>query len=212
MRYKFSKLHPLSLIITFAVGVTAFQVARVRTWLYDRESEGSLAVIAPITNQANDEPDVYQALLRDSCWEHPYVVKDMTERWWDSEAEVQDLENLKDVMGVHSETIKNYILNNRSERRLTKAELNVNCPLISKSTFESFFDQTGQGWRDFYKTYPKTSGAFSVSRVGFNENHDEAIIYVATQCGGLCGHGEFTLLEKEGAVWRIKQSFPLWES
>ena len=212
MRYKFSKLHLLALVVSFAAGLSAFQISRAMTSLYNRETDVSLTLIAPLINQENDEADVYRALLRHSCGEQPFVVKDTTERWWDTETETRDIESIKLAAGAHSETITNYIASNQVEKRLTEEGLGVNCPLVSSSTYRSFFDETGRGWRDFYKTYPKTAGALSVSRVGFNDSHNEAIVYVATQCDWLCGHGEFTFLKKEGAVWRIKSSFPLWES
>lgn len=66
---------------------------------------------------------------------------------------------------------------------------------------DKFFKKKGPGgWPDFYKKYPKSSGFWSLSAIGYNTEGTEALLYVGHHCGGLCGTGHLVLLAKETAV------------
>ena len=45
------------------------------------------------------------------------------------------------------------------------------------------------GWADFYKRYPDSGGFMIVSAVGFDASKERAMVYMAHQCGLLCGGG-----------------------
>jgi hypothetical protein len=51
---------------------------------------------------------------------------------------------------------------------------------------------------------------FQVSRVGFDESHTQALVYVEYFCGGLCGSGTIYLVERRGGVWTIIRHGPSW--
>lgn len=57
-------------------------------------------------------------------------------------------------------------------------------------------------WETFYTTYPN-SGLFNLSRVGFNANQTQALVYMEQWCPGKCGEGNLYLLEKEAGGWRV---------
>ena len=48
--------------------------------------------------------------------------------------------------------------------------------------------------------------------VGFNANGDQAIVYVANTCGGLCGKGYYVLLTESSGSWKIERDLMLWVS
>jgi len=56
------------------------------------------------------------------------------------------------------------------------------------------------------------SGSIQVSRVGFNVIKTEALIYVESYCGALCGSGDLFLLRKNGDRWEIVATQDLWVS
>jgi len=69
-----------------------------------------------------------------------------------------------------------------------------------------------RSWTGFYKRYPNSVGFISMSRVGFNGNHDQALLYIARFCGGLCGEGYYVILDKERGAWSVKEKTMLWIS
>ena len=82
--------------------------------------------------------------------------------------------------------------------------------LISQQEFDQFFREKGSSWRTFYETYPKSTGYISLSRVGFNPNHNQAFLYAQVVCGNLCGRGFYVLLGKDGGVWSVRGTTGFW--
>jgi len=51
--------------------------------------------------------------------------------------------------------------------------------------------------------YPPSSAAYvEMSHVGFNHEKTQAIVYIGSSCGGLCGSWRFHLLEKLHGNWK----------
>jgi hypothetical protein len=68
------------------------------------------------------------------------------------------------------------------------------------------------GWKDYFKRYPKSSGYWSFSPVGYDTKGSEALVYVGHHCGGRCGTGQLELLAKENGHWIVKNRVMLWIS
>jgi hypothetical protein len=213
MQYRFRKFHLLVVLATFLVGVATFKTARTLTSLLDRVTNAPVTLIAPVTDHHQDEIDVYHAVLQ-GCreTEQPYVVQGTTVNGWDVEKDQEGIAGLQRSSGVSAETINDYISNSKTKRDLTHDDLGIDWTLIPDASVESYFNDGGGGWREFYKDHRHSSGLLSLSRIGFNRTRDEAIVYVATQCDWLCGVGSFVILKKEGAIWREKMTLPIWVS
>lgn len=84
---------------------------------------------------------------------------------------------------------------------------------LSRKEEDVFFKKKGPGgWKDFYRKYPKSSGYWTFSPVGYDSGGAEALVYVGHHCGGLCGTGHLVLLTKEDGRWVIKNRLMLWIS
>ena len=108
------------------------------------------------------------------------------------------------------QTLDNYLLSNKSMQELKVWNLGVNYLIVGRrdlpdSNFENFWDQ-------FYRRYPNSSGILFFSKVGFNDRHDQAFLYAGRSCGGLCGGGEYVLLNKVNGEWVISKEQGLWVS
>lgn len=58
-----------------------------------------------------------------------------------------------------------------------------------------------------------TGIVLSISRVVFNGDSTDALVYVAVNCGPLCGGGDIVFLQRsQPASWRVTATFPLWRS
>ena len=53
---------------------------------------------------------------------------------------------------------------------------------------------------------------FWFSRVAFNPQNDEAIVYIEYVCGSVCGAGEWYWLKKSQGLWKIFKSDHTWIS
>lgn len=85
--------------------------------------------------------------------------------------------------------------------------------LISHQEVERF-SRTDPGfwWGDFYRKYPNAAGLFTFSKVGFNADRTQAVVYRAFSCGDTCGYGSYVLLVKEEGVWTIVAEARQWIS
>jgi hypothetical protein len=67
-------------------------------------------------------------------------------------------------------------------------------------------------WETFRQTYPGATGFFLFSKVGFNSEMNQALVYRAFACADTCGYGSYVLLVKEDGAWRIKTQAGHWIS
>jgi hypothetical protein len=74
--------------------------------------------------------------------------------------------------------------------------------LVDSSTIDRLFRHGSEGWDSFYKRYPESGGYLTLSPVGFNKDKTQAIVYIASSCGSLCGRWGFHLLERVQGNWK----------
>lgn len=61
--------------------------------------------------------------------------------------------------------------------------------------------------------YPDSYGVISLSRVGFNEDKTQALLYISQiSCGSGCGEGICMLLAKENSAWKVMAERLSWIS
>jgi|HubBroStandDraft_1064217.scaffolds.fasta_scaffold158521_1 hypothetical protein len=95
-------------------------------------------------------------------------------------------------------------------RPLFKAKISPH--LVSNDEISKLFEQKGDGWKGFYQRYPKSSGTWNLSSVGYSNDGLEALVFVRHGCGGKCGTGHLVLLAKEHGTWVVKNRTMLWIS
>ncbi len=83
--------------------------------------------------------------------------------------------------------------------------------LISDEELNKIF-QNETGWDVFNKIYPNSSGIIQISRVGFNSNQTQAIVYYGYQRGLLWGEGYLIYLTKDEGKWMVREQVGLWVS
>lgn len=75
---------------------------------------------------------------------------------------------------------------------------------VDAQQIEGYFMEGGGGWPAFDRDYPHAGGFITFSRVGFNPDMNQALVYFASACGSTCGTGSLVFLVKEECVWKIK--------
>ena len=99
----------------------------------------------------------------------------------------------------------------------TKLALSVPCAVLDAEALEKFFpdgdlsvDDIYANWDGFYETYPGSTGIIQVSRVGFNTEGSEALIYVSDIYHDLAAVGYFVQLTREAGTWTIHSYAVSW--
>lgn len=60
-------------------------------------------------------------------------------------------------------------------------------------------------WINYYRRFPDSIGFVMVSRVGFNTDHTQALLYLGSRCGPFCGEIHFLLLQNANGTWTVKK-------
>jgi hypothetical protein len=86
----------------------------------------------------------------------------------------------------------------------------VNCVVIDSAQLESIFKKGGGDWLAYYKQFPGSPGLLTFSRVGFSTDGAQALFYVSSNCGGLCGGGYYVVMERLNGRWVIEKEINVW--
>lgn len=84
--------------------------------------------------------------------------------------------------------------------------------LVDSNQLVAIFKNNGAGWQDYYKRFPGSQGIATFSRVGFSRDGTQALFYFSNICGGLCGGGEYVVMEKSNGRWMIAREIEMWIS
>jgi hypothetical protein len=210
---------------TFSVGLLGFLVvaatspaARASARLQDQPSASSTL---PCELTAEDYA-VYSAILDDLG-----KPEDPEEEWRDksdlilADKTVEGEKGSAGLWGFHSDsrqaplpqTAENFDARARNACPISPLFKAKSSPrLVSNDEISKLFKKKGDGWKKFYELYPKSSGFWDVSLVGYSDDHLEALVYVGHHCGYLCGTGHLFPLAKENGTWVVKNKTMLWIS
>lgn len=67
-------------------------------------------------------------------------------------------------------------------------------------------------WPEYYKKFPGSQGLLTFSGVGFSADGSQAFFYFNNRCEGLCGAGEYVIMEKHDGRWVIQKDIGMWVS
>ncbi len=67
-----------------------------------------------------------------------------------------------------------------------------------------------ESWKQFHRKYGESSWLVSLSRIGYNAGHTEAIVQCDMGYGPLAGEGLMIVLKKENGAWQVVDVRMLW--
>ena len=165
-------------------------------------SEPSMEAPSQPTDNSSDEQAVYSVFFA----ENPDITLLLQDARTDS-----SMTSPEEVMNfiksglpeASDETINDYLKNNKQDSQLPASmDVGVEYQLLSADEFAEISSQSD--WGNVLKEkYPGSNGYMFFSRVGFNNAHDQALIYVGRVYGPLNGEASYYLLEKKDAKWMI---------
>jgi len=191
-----------SLTLAFGMVVGAMTSGCVHPPAVDRQTE-EYAVYSGLINSFQSEPGVDLLLVANQTI--PTVSHD---REFDEKAFIKY--SLPDTTA--KETLHDYQLRDSQPLNIAnRFAINRKYVLISNEEARSYFENSNTRLK-LREKYPTSSGRIAMlSRVGFNGEMNEALVYAWAYCGGDCGGGGYYLLRKEDGVWRVKEK-KLWVS
>lgn len=162
-------------------------------------TEEEYAIYSSLIKQLYIKPDTKVAVVRERTFRYD-SARGEEEQPWKGKVKgiVIDPSATEDF---ETKNEKHWLLDKSSFKLPIKADITTDADLRS-----IFHGRTGQlEWIEYYKRYPDTSGLITLSRVGFNTAHTQALVYIGSHCGPDCGDVHFYLLEKSGGTWAIKK-------
>jgi hypothetical protein len=218
-------------ILTFTVGIaitSALQsISRLETALEDKFFSVSVSDLH-LGNRVDfdsgqDTNEIYRLIIHQRFTfdgqTKLIVLKAETTSWEFYEdnspsAEASRWETFHQEMGelmpeAQHQTLDDYLLRNQRSEPLKISNLGINYVIVGD---RYLLDGPCGFWTNFYKIYPGSSDLISFSNIGFNDEHNQAFVYVARTCRGLCGEGNYVLLQKVNDKWEIRQEINLWVS
>jgi hypothetical protein len=64
----------------------------------------------------------------------------------------------------------------------------------------------------FKDTFPDVGILLRLSMPAYSPTKDMAVVYFSEDCGGLCAHGEYVLLQHANGTWRVIKRVQAWAS
>jgi hypothetical protein len=214
--------------LTFTLGISIFRVSQVASTLVDLFLTTNHTDVSPVTlprlNSDEEANEIYRVLVH-----RQFIVNDEIQliviQAETTSCPMYEDESVKEKFGVTEEfhqmmsksmpeaevqTLDNYLLMNKTGQKLKVWNLGVNSVIVTNSDlpdskFENFWDR-------FYRKYPNSPGLMFFSKVGFNDRHEQAFLYMGRSCGGLCGVGKYVLLNKVNGEWVVSNEQELWVS
>lgn len=175
------------------------------------------ALPTPTAPDIEAEEEAVYAALFDEMYGEPQMLVLVAE----TETGVMSVENtdstleyvLSQMGEVDQATVDSFLVRNDASYPL-RPDMNVGLPyvLLTDEQVKQIFDINTSGWDVFYTRYPNSPGLTSVSRVGFNADFTQALVYIGTQSHWLVGSGYYVLLEKVDGKWQIIGEVMVWIS
>jgi len=110
-------------------------------------------------------------------------------------------------------TLSDFQAKNKQPHSLNESfNLRTKTVLIDKEEENQLLYEGNGSWLVFYERYPKSQGLLTLSRVGFNPEMNQALVYAGNQSGPKTGAGYYVLLTKEGDTWIVKGKYGAWVS
>jgi hypothetical protein len=210
-------------IATFLIGIAAFVFANgIYRWMdvvpsFDeppvRAEERQVSPdCCPPPAEETDVKSIYNVMLSQDLYKSKRIILDeFTERGGTFMDSAVDQGNIE---GAQPSTIADYALKNKDARSLRDVLGDrKDIVFITNKDYEALAQDKNTPFEEkFERRFPGSHRVVSLSGVGFDPDHGEALIYVSYYCGSLCAGGSFYVLKKIKNLWTIDRTINMWVS
>jgi hypothetical protein len=163
-------------------------------------SDEEYEIYSSLIKQFYVEPKTRQVIIEERTFRYDFGV-DNDEPWREK--------SKKKGVSIDESAADDYEAKNSSKWLLNKNsfKLPVKASLITDNDLKAIFHGSWGDleWINYYRRFPESRGFVMFSRVGFNTERTQALVYVGSRCGPHCGDIHFLLLEKAEGTWTIKK-------
>lgn len=207
--------HSLLPLILLTVAVSAVALPQLSRQSFSLPVTVSASLLPQDTEKGiqTEEYAVYAVLVKEIGREEKnadrlLVIKEQPSLWISSIDDGQSnfYEEMKKTSpALMAETVNDLRAKNKERFKFARNfNIDRQYVLLSEEDVKTFFKAgVGDGWKSFREKYPKAVGITTFSRVGFNADRTQALVYRGYQCGGLCGGGDYYLLSRKNGAWAI---------
>jgi hypothetical protein len=160
-----------------------------------RETEEYAVYSATIATYAYEESGIFLIANPTVNWTEPIRIKQLRFLRFESAPDLSP------------ETVDDFMQRNKTNRWLaSKLEIERKYVLVDFREIKRLagnFSPFDQDWKALFSEYPGAHGFVNLSRVGFNQQIDQAFVHIGWNCPGLCGHWSFLLLAKKDGLWKL---------
>ncbi|MEK6285729.1 MAG: hypothetical protein AABO57_08310 [Acidobacteriota bacterium] len=160
---------------------------------------------------SDDEYEIYSAVIKQNYLQSDtkqLIVEERTFRY-DFASDDEPWKDKPKGVSLDQSAAEDYEAKNSRQWLLNKAsfKLPVKFNLITDLDLKAIFHgHWGElEWIGYYRRYPDSRGFVMLSRIGFNTERTQALMYVGSRCGPSCGDIHFLLLEKTNGSWTTKK-------
>lgn len=182
--------------------------------LVGAETPTPIPSITPTPDASIEEERVYAALMEQYYPADLLVIMDKTQTdLLDLASEETYQHVIESLLHLSADTLSDFKDRNGQSYPLKASMiLERRYILLSEKDKQELFQVNQSGWDVFYNRYPEAPGIITISRVGFNEQMDQALVYLGIQSHWLAGSGNFYLLNKIDGKWVVDQQVMTWIS
>ena len=122
-------------------------------------------------------------------------------------------ENLSKETGVSPKCFKEWSLRNKESTSVKfKISSELDISFLSAYDIDTLFagDTAKKNWEQFYSLYEDYDGFIAISRIGYNDTRNEAVLLMEHHCGASCGTGKFISLKKSINKWDVQSTLTMW--
>ncbi len=179
----------------------------------------TLAQAAPAPQLTGDESAVYTAVFKDlynPSKDRPIILIGSTSIGVPpglvTKVDVRSEQTSRFLSRLSPETKQDWTERNKEHALLpSPCHLAPDCVVFDIAEIAPLV-KSDRAWRGFMKKHANSPGVVVVSRIGFNRDHTEAIVYVGRACGTICGEGEYARLIKSNGAWAVDDHTVVWLS
>lgn len=198
------------LVVTFSIGILAAYFGFFRNESTFINSLTPVNEVPPIELSApsefKEDYAVYSAILDDLGYAGEVVISEYT-----TIKPVLDLKNISSISSnLTQDVIEDFEKKNKKTQKLAdEFTSEVQVIILNENDQAELFHKSRYGWEKFYKKYPNAVDLTSFSRVGFNREKTQALVYSSNRCGFQCEGEMVAFLEKENDKWIVRQNMGL---
>lgn len=193
-------------------------MTRAAGWLVGLLLISTVSVSAPRSQSNSDagvsdeEYEIYSAVIK-QMYVQPntkqLVIEERTFRYDFGSENDEPWRDKRKGLAIDESAVEDYEARNSRQWLLNKAsfKLPVKANLITDLDLKAIFHGNWGDleWINYYRRFPDSRGFVMLSRIGFNTEHTQALLYVGSRCGPHCGDIHFLLLEKANGTWTTKK-------